>query len=359
MAGYFKVSMDAARTIVNASEGPEMLAGYVTLCGYAFDKGREVTAAGAKSIRLTIGCTDFRSKRVMADLLSLDNGDGKQHGLLKETKRRKGNAVVYRLDAWEGNYAYLPSLLLERHPEYGSPLARLLAREDEEREVIRDALLLLLHVYANTDYAEWFGCPPDSMTFQKWRHEGHAGDDFELGYQGDMAGTNLWLVAEDEDRTWYAPPSVMRSLYGEDADQAMARFWAAWWCLKDSGLVLEVVSVQTRGRAYPLWVFSPPYRESLKAHGITADLGREAQLAACATGLDPDNLVIRYAVDECNRQGTGLFYCVGAKPIVRTVVVPRLHAPTPMNLDGLKEAAAVTKEISRKIQTARRREQSA
>ncbi len=354
MAGYFKVSMDAARVIVNASEGPETLAGYITLCGYAYEKERLATAAGARAIRLTIGCTDFRSKRVMAELLSMEIGTDGQRGLLSQTERRKANAIVYRLKAWDGTHAYLPSLLLERPPEYGSSLAKLLARESDEREVIRDALLLLLHVYANTDYAEWFGCPPDTMTYRKWRQDGYAGEDFELGHQGDMAGIPLWLVAEDDDGVWHVSPTVIRSLYGEEANLAEARFWSAWRCLRDSGLVLEVVSVQTGGRAYPLWVYSSAYRESLKEHGIISDLGRETQLAACATGLDPDNLVIRYAVDECDRQGTGMFYCVGAKPIVRTVIAPRLHAPTPLNLDGLKEAANVTKEISRKIRAARR-----
>lgn len=359
MAGYFKVSIDAARAIANASEGPELLAGYMTLCGYAFDKGRDVTAAGAKAICLTTGCTDYRSKKVLADLLSHGLDDFKQRGLLKMTERRKGNAQVYQIVAWEGEYAYLPSLLLNRHPEYGSPLARLLARDEEDREVIRDALLLLLHIYANTDYAGWFGCPPDVMAYQKWRQQGSAGDDFELGHQGDMAGVPLWLVAETQDGTWYTPTKVMRFLYGDDESRASERFWNAWGCLNASGLALTIVSVQTGDRAYPLWVYSKAYRESLKEHGIIPDLGREAQLAACATGLDPDNMVIRYAVDECDRRGTGLFYCVGTKPTVRTLVVPRLHAPTPNNLDGLKEAAIVTNEVFKKIRKARKLERVA
>lgn len=358
MAGYFKVSMDAARAIVGDSDGPELLAGYVTVCGYAFGNDRGVTAAGAKSIRQTTGCTDFRSKRIMNELRSLRYGERGENGLLVTTNGRVKNAAIYRLAAWDGVYSYLPSLLLERHPQHGSPLSRLLAH-DEDRAVIRDALLLLLHIYASTDYAEWFGCPPDTMTYQEWRHEGYGGDDFELGMQGTVAGLTLWLVAENEDDTWRTPLTVMTSLFGADEEVAKARFWPAWWCLRKSGLTVPVIAVHAGGRAYPLWVYSAAYRESLREHGIVPDLAKEAQLAACDSGLDPDNLVIRYAVDELERAGSGLFYCFGVKPTVRTVIAPRLHAPTPVNLDGLTEAATVTKDIWRRIRAARRAERAA
>jgi len=358
MAGYFKVSMDAARALVADSDGPELLAGYTTLCGYAFGKDREITAAGAKSIRLTTGCTDHRAKRVLRELLSFRYGERGGSGLLEATTKRLRNAAIYHLPHWDGEYSYLPSLLLERHPEHGSPLARLISA-DEERAVIRDALLLLLHVYASTDYAEWFGCPPDTMTYQDWRHDGYGGDDFELGMQGTVGDLTLWLVAENEDDTWRTPLAVMTSLFGADEEIAKSRFWPAWWCLRKSGLTVPVISVHAGGRAYPLWVYSAAYRESLKDLGIVPDLAKEAQLAACDSGLDPDNLVIRYAVDELERAGSGLFYCFGVKPTVRTVIAPRLHAPTPINLDGLKEAAAVTRDIWRRIRASRRAERAA
>lgn len=356
MSGYFKVSIEAARLIANTTDAPETLGGYVTLCSYAYGDKREQTAAGAKAIRKTLNCTDFRSKRVMADLQSLPLENG-ETGLIRKTNRRMANAGVYELPKWDGAYAYLPSLLVARDDDATSRLSRFLGDDSVDKEVIRDALLLLLHVYANTDYAEWFGCPPDRMAYRKWRQDGTAGDDFELGCVGDMGGMPLWLVAVDEDNTWHAPQSVMAELYGSDRKAAEERFWNALWCLKNSSLIVEVVSVQTGGRAYPLWVYSSRYRDSLKDHGIVPDLGRETQLAACATGLDPDNRVIQYAVDDCDRQGTGIFFAAGAKPVVRTVVAPRLHAPTILNLDGLKEAADLTRSIQRKIKAARRLEQ--
>lgn len=357
MAGYFKVSMDAARAIVEATDGPELLAGYITVCGYAFGSNRGSTAAGAKAIRQTLGCTDHRSKRIMADLRSLRFGERGELGLLTTTRRRVGNAAVHNIEPWEGEYAYLPALLIGRHPEHGASLAKALASEKHDAATIRDALLLLLHVYARTDYGEWFGCPPDAMAYQHWKRDGYAGDDFELGLQGMVGTLSLWLVGKPDD--WTVPKTVIAALFGQADDAATARFWAALWCLRDLRQVVDVVSVQTGGRAYPLWVYSVAYRDSLRLMGITPDIGKEAQLAACDSGLDPDNNVIRYAIDELDRDGSGLFYCVGANPTVRTVIVPRLHAPTPVNMDGLTEAGTVTKQIWRQLRQARRLERAA
>lgn len=355
MSGYFKVSMAAARAIVDASDEPDLLAGYITVCAYAFGPNREVTAAGAKSIRQTIGCTDFRSKKVMRELLTFQADYSSPAGLLAPSGKKKANADVYNMERWEGAFAYLPSLLVERHPEHGSPVLRLL-RAESPAAVIRDALLLLLHVYTVTDYAEWFGCPPDAMPYRTWESSGTAGDDFELGLQGKVGGLELWLVAEPQTETWHVSPEVIADLFGAAED----RFWDAWWCLLASGSIVPVISVQTKRTTYPLWIYSKGYRQTLaENHGVVADLGREAHLAACSSGLDPDNLVMRYAVDEMDRRGSGLFYCFGSPPKVLTVVVPRLHAPTPINLDGLQEAAAVTKGILKTIWAARKADRQA
>lgn len=356
MAGYFKVSMEAAIRISEASEGPELLAGYVTVCGYSFGEKRTKTAAGAKAIRLTTGCTDFRSKRIMNELRTLRFAD---KGLLSLTSNKVGNAAISKVEQWDGVHAYIPSLLLERHPEHGAALAKLFQDEVSNRATLRDALLLLLHVYSCVDYAEWFGCPPDAMAYQSWRKEGFGGNDFELGYQGDVANLPLWLVGEPTDGTWTAPKAAMALLFGDDEQSASNRFWAALWCLKRLSLVIPVVSVQTGGRAYPLWVYNVAYRDSLRELGVVPDLGTETQRAANDSGLDPDNYLIRYAIDEMDRSGTGLFYCVGSNPVVRTVVLPRLHAPTPVNLDGIEEAAVVTRNLWREVRAARRQERTA
>lgn len=359
MSGYFKVSMSAAKAIASASEGPDLLAGYMTLASYAYGPKREHTAAGAKAIRLTTGCSDFRSKKVLKRLLSFGADHELPQGLISATGRKKANADEYRIEHWGDEFAYLPSLLTDRHPDFGSHLARLLLM-DEPESVTRDALIVLLHVYASTDYAEWFGCPPDTMPYRDWELSGTAGQDFELGYQGDVGALQLWLVSEKDEDAWRVPRQVVASLLGSDSEENIVRFWRAWDCLIQAGSLVTVVSVQSGGRAYPLWVYSRGYRQSLvEHHGIVADLGREAQLAACASGLDPDNLVIRYALDDLGGSGSGLFYCFGKSPKVRTIVAPRLHAPTPLNLDGLKEAAAVTRNISREIRAARRADREA
>lgn len=353
MSGYFKVSMSAAKAIADASDGPDLLSGYITLLAYAHGPKRDLVSGGAKVIRQTTQCTDFRSKKILKRLLSFGEDQGLPSGLITPTGRKKANADLRSIELWGGEFAYLPFLLVERHPEYGSHLAQLL-QLDQPDSAIRDALIVLLHVYTVTDYAEWFGCPPDTMPYKEWNQSGSGGQDFELGYQGDVGALQLWLVSEREEEAWRVPRQVVAGLFGSDSEDNMARFWRAWDCLIQAGSLVTVVSVQSGGRAYPLWVYSKGYRQSLaEQHGIVADLGREAQLAACSSGLDPDNLVIRYAVDEMGRAGSGLFYCFGKSPKVRTVVAPRLHAPTPINLDGLKEAATVTRSISREIRAAR------
>lgn len=198
--------------------------------------------------------------------------------------------------------------------------------------------------------------PPDQMAYQEWRLDGTAGEAFKLGYQGEVASLSLWLTALPEDGEWHVPANVITGLFGEGGRE---RFWAALWALVDSYTVIRVVSVQTGGRAYPLWVYSRGYRESLRELDVVPDLGAQAQLAACDSGLDPDNYVIRYAIDEMKREGTGMFYCVGSNPTVRTVLVPRLHAPTPMNMDGLREAAIITRGLWREIRAVRKLQRAA
>jgi hypothetical protein len=97
----------------------------------------------------------------------------------------------------------------------------------------------------------------------------------------------------------------------------------------------------------------------LGTYGVVPNLAMLIHNAACATGHDPDNLVMRYAVEDMERQGSDLYFCVAKKkPIVRGVLAPRLHAPTPINLEGLEEAGGATVEIKRAVAKARRQADS-
>lgn len=344
--GYFRVSMDAARAIVHESDDPNLLAAYVTVCGYAYGKDRRITAAGAKAIQQGAGTTDYRSKLLLADMMALCFGD---RTLLKPTPLYEGNALIRYIEQWDGADAYLPSLLIKKTGDKPSMLANLAGAHRFDPEVRRDALLLLLHAYAVVSYGEWFGCPPEELAYQEFRLEGEVAD-FTLGHHGDMGGVNLWLAGAMD--AWRAWPRVIKSLFGEEGEE---RFWPALWCLRDLGLLVTVVSVQVHdGRAYPLWVGNPGYREALGGNGVVANLAMLIHNAAAATGYDPDSRVMRYAIEDLDRQGSDLYFCVSKKkPIVRGVLVPRFHAPTPVNLDGLKEAAITTSEIKRAITKAR------
>lgn len=345
--GYFKVSMDAARNLVESSQGPELLAGYITLCSFRYGSGRRLTAAGAKSIRKATGCTDWRSKRVMDDLRALRFGEKGENPLLTKTGRPKGNAAEYELHEWDGSHAYVPALLVD------AGLKRLCAGAD--RETCRDALLVLLYLYANTDYAGWMGAPPDYFAYQQWETDGlrWAGDaELELGHAGTVGRNEVWLVALPAEDTWLMPHRLCRDIFGTDAEAVTEQFWCALWFLLDSGTVCKVGVVTTGNEQYPLWVFNRTLRESLNEHhGIHADLATHVHRLALSADFDPDNLLMRAAVgDDRESSGTGLFFCVGPQVCgVHTLLIPMFHAPTPINLDGLKEVAVTTQGIAATI----------
>jgi hypothetical protein len=356
MSSYFSVSIDAAKAIVNQTDGPHVLAGYIVACSGAFDDGRWQTATGANRIKKKLGCTDFRSKKIMKELNAFRFGD---LGLLAPTKRRVGpsKAVVYRIHEWPGEFAYVPSLLVDAQTHTGSPISRLVSAAGEhESGTQRDALLLLLYVYANTDYAGWFGCPPDLMATMKWKKDGHR-HEFELGHVGSIGAHDIWLIAEHdgEDQSWAVPTRVIETLFGNSQEVAKGRFWAAFRCLRQLDLLVDVLAIQTTSWSYPLWIFSAAYRDAMRAEfGQLGDLGAEIHKYAGAAGLDPDNYIIQLATDydATDRQGTGIFFCVGAGVTPYLVLAPRLHAPTPTNLDGIREVAALASEIVRDLRLA-------
>lgn len=360
MAGYFKVSMEAAKAIVGESDNALALAGYMTLCNYAFSHKRDVTAAGAKCIKQTLGCSHFRSKKILDSLRAMRFGTRGESGLITTTDRMKANAPIHRIEEWPGEYAYVPSLLFERNGDEPAPIARLVDISDYPGCTARDALLLLLHCYASTDYSGWFGCPSDLMASQEWRLDGYAGDDFELGYRGDVGNLSMWLVGEPEEGKgqWTAPRTVILSLFGPDLELARERFWIALRCLQESGLTVRVLTIQQKNLSYPLWIFSPEYRTHLSSHfGRIGDLAMDVHRVAGGTDVDYDNLIIRYATGETGdlgSYGTGVFFCLGSDPRPYLVIAPRLHAPTPINLDGIRESAATADELRRDLRTARR-----
>ncbi|KGM54175.1 hypothetical protein N799_09845 [Lysobacter arseniciresistens ZS79] len=329
--------MGAARALVDSSQGPELLAGYMTLRRWSCGTDYGYTAAGAQAIRNATGVSDFRSKLVLQELLALRFGERGELSLITPTGKRIKNAREYRFGEWDGVCAYVPDLLIQPG---ASPLLRLLTAE-ESPEVRRDALLQLLHVYAHVDYGEFLGVNPDQFVFKRWTGEGMApigGDDIELGYQGQVGNLHFWLMRENPDDLRHSFRHVGERIYtpGEDA---MSRLWAGHDLLLSIGLICRVALVENGIEPFPLWVFSPAYREALAGTGVAGDLADGMYRLAGNNGLDPDNLIIRHATSEdASRFGTELFYCAtttGQMPTIRTVYAPLFHAPTPLNLEGL------------------------
>lgn len=360
MAGYFKVPLSAARFIVEQSDTPDLLAAYMVLRRYAFPPKRDgsaprnLTAAGAKAVRLATGVTDFRSKRLMDDLRALRSSERGELGLIETTGRSKGNAPVYKLPAWDGPEAYVPALLLDSHPTHGTAVRRILDCAATP-EVQRDALYMLLHLYARTDYAGWMGAPHDLFAYQAWEREGASGEmDFELGYVGQQGPLHVWLVALPKHDEWTVPQRLFQSLFGVTDDLTKARFWPALWLLINSGLVCKVAVVANGRETYPLWAFGKSFREALAERGIHGDLAAHVQSLANQVGFDADNYLIREAtIEDREAEGTGLFFCIGKDPVVRTLLVPRLHAPTAVNNDGLDEVAKITTSLRKRIDAQR------
>lgn len=344
MDKYFKVPMAAASAIVEASYDVNLLAGYAVLCRFAIPKEYVRTAAGAKIIRKATGITDYQSKRVLHDLLALRFGDRGEQFLIEPTGGMVKNAREYAFGQWGGMVSYLPDLLVQGTP---APLARIVAA-NASPEVRCDALLLLLHTYANVDYAGWFGVDPEAFVYRRWVHEGSTTVgrvDLDLGYYGHAGGLDFWLMRDAGEGLQLGRRNAAATLFGA-GNAADKRIRAAFSLLLDQGMLCRVAMVETGGATYPLWVSSRAYREGLRREGITPDLGRFMYNAADRARLDPDNIIISEAV-RCDRDvdGTGLFF-VATKaddvPIVRTVFAPVVHAPTPMNLEGLREVNSRT-----------------
>jgi hypothetical protein len=255
----------------------------------------------------------------------------------------------YRFCRWPGDHAYVPSLFI------GSGLRCFFDRTLGAPELRRDALSLLLNLYARTDYAGYIGASPDEFPHQVWDVSGtrHLGE-FDLGKMEEAGNCEMWLVSPPEGEQWSCPSGLAGDLVGlQDAD-ADRRMWAALEFLMDNDLVSKVCVVEHDAGTYPLWFFGSAARTAYRDR-FDIDTGLAASLAnmACRTGIDPDNLLMRKAKDEVN--GTGLYYClrVGRRsPLsVYTTVCPVLYAPTKENLKGLAHVKEATDEITARIVT--------
>lgn len=354
MNKYFRVQMDAARAIVDSSDGPELLAGYMVLNRFAMPPKYGFTAAGARVIRDSAGISDCRAKFVLRNLLALRFGDHGERFLVEDTGKMMRNARKYEIGQWGGLVSYLPDLMVQGNP---TPLSRIV-RADAAPEVRRDALLMLLHIHATVDYAEWLGVDPSEFIYKQWKLEGDVeigNDIFELGYMGEDGGLHYWLAQEDPDATRFTFARNAECLFG---GSAMDRFWNAHDLLRAQGLLCCVAIVCTGGSTYPLWVFSPAYRDALKQSGVRADLARLIQNSASRVGLDPDNRLIANAAGPGRDDwGTGLFFVVtktGKAPAIKTVYAPLFHAPSPLNLAGLAEIAERAEDWTRRLDSNRR-----
>jgi hypothetical protein len=328
MPGYFKVSLEAARQLVNASERPELLAGYLILCEGAYGLKRRVTSHGAKSISKYSGCTDWRSKWVMNILGSLRCGDRGTYGFIEKTDQRQANAAIYLLGDWPGQEAYVPSLLIKPRGDIDAPL-RLVLQGDGDAAIKRDALHLLLHLHANTDYAGWMGAAPDVFPSQSWDVGGSrpvGGVNVCLGQVAAFGDAGIWAVAPPTADVWQTPKGFPEILFGQTPD-APERARRGLRFLLEYGLACKAAVVIDGSESYPLWLFNPAYRESLRAEfGINAGLAHDFYSLVGDSHKRP----ISRALNQNRRhECTGVYFCVArSTPAVRTVLVPRLHAPT-------------------------------
>lgn len=344
MAGYFKVSMDAAKRLAGEKDGDQLLMAWLVLCHYAYGPERDLTAAGAKSIRASLGISSHRSRILMARLLTLCDPATGEASLLAPTGGKKINAEERRILPWPGDYSYLPALLLQPDGEGGNLLQRLHCMRIPARRRV-DALLVLLHVYAVVDVGNWFACPPDRFVHHLFQHEGfYEPAGLDVGCAGMEGQHTFWLVADTGETGGCGVGAWVEDLF--QATAAVARFEQAFSVLNALQVMVPVIVVEDGPERYLLWICSPAMRQRLsEGHGIVTDLARLFQNEAARLGYDACGSVIQYAVEDCNGTGSGLYFCLGTSPVVRKLYLPRLLAPTPRNQDGLQDVRDVTQRI--------------
>lgn len=361
MAGYFRVPMEGAKFAVANSDSPELLAAYLVMCSFTFGHKRQLTAAGANAIKKGAGVTDWRSKRLLADLYALRCGDRGEQALVIDIGRARANSTVKQIPEWDGIQAYVPALFVRPTGEYVSPLIHLIGSAYPPRQK-RDALLLILHLYASTDYGGWMGAPPDMFPYQVWDSTGHrtANElDVELGEGVGTSNVRIWTVGAPTTSMWFIPTRTVMEVFGDAGEETRARLLSALMCLIGTESVCKVTVVSSEEGNYPLWVASPGYRETLARNDVHGDLAAHFHNLAMATGDDADNWLMIECVrakDDIGPEGTGIYFCGsrGGDVAVRTLLLPRFHAPTPINLDGLREMSVITNKWVHLIDRERR-----
>jgi hypothetical protein len=168
-----------------------------------------------------------------------------------------------------------------------------------------------------------------------------------LGHIAALGDAGLWAVAPPAADIWRMPKGFSEALFGQTSD-APERALRALRFLLEQGLVCKAAVVTDGPATYPLWLFNPAYRESLRADfGINAGLAHDCYSLVGESHKRP---IARALGEISRREHTDVYFCVArSNPVVRTVLLPRLHAPTPMNLDGLREVSESTAAISARV----------
>lgn len=343
--GYFRVPLATLGEVVRATDNADAVAAWVVLRRFAYSHNRELTAAGAKALYSSLGLSKRSGKRLLDSLLAIRFGERGEGAVLVPAKEwnamhgqrvptAKANAPVYVMPDPGGECAYLPDALI---PGRGSQSS--LARICEwEAERAMDALRLLIHAHACVSCGDFLGADPSEFAYGEWALEGKVSwdcVDFELGLIGKYGGLHYWL-AHERDNT--APWAAVEAATCGRTDAHAERFWRALQALCGGGLLYRAAIVSDgRGRLrYPLWIFGASHRERMESMGIR---GRATEWLRQAK---QQGWEMAQCLAEClgaeDGGACGLFVVASdsaAKPIIRTVYVPTLLAPTPDNLEGL------------------------
>lgn len=378
-SGYFRVPLEVANLLAVEFRDFEHVAAYMAMWRHAFGPGpiRDRSAAGAKAIRLGLGCTDYQSKRYLRDLKSLRLGEKGDTGIVvpaplwnaehgTAVPERKKNADVYMLPSnprilpqWTGRHAYLPTILFAPCLLGATPLSRIHSA-DVDGSIRRDALLVLLHLYAEVDYEQGLGVPGDRFAFCDLNGSGTAEVDsmpFELGYLGQRGPWHYWLFERNEDN-WRLPGNLTWTALETNEVNALDRFWLGLDLLERQRLVSRVITVQDGREAYPLWLSSQEHRNGLLDHyGLATDLARCFARAGRHQQIDAAWDLIEARLENPDAPETNLFLCATKqkiRPVVQTLYTPRFHATTPVNLGGLVDLARRTTKRSRELDSVQR-----
>lgn len=344
--GYFRLPLATLGEVVRATDNADAVAAWIVLRRFAFGHSRELTAAGAKAVYSALGLPKRSGKRLLDSLLAIRFGDRGEGAVLmpadawnamhgQKVPTAKANAPVYVMPDPGGECAYLPDVLI---PGKGSKSS--LARICEwDAETAMDALRLLIHAHACVSCGDFLGADPSEFAYGQWAVEGAASSgnfDFELGLLGKYGGLHFWLVQEGDDT---APWAAVEAATGGRTDAHAERFWRVLRALCGEGFLYRAAIVSDgRGRLrYPLWIFGASHRERMERIGIRGRASEWLKIAKRQCWDQAQCLSESLAGEDGDKE-CGLFVVASdsaANPIVRTVYVPTLLAPTPDNMEGL------------------------